>query len=68
MQGTLLANNFCCKLDAEENVVAFVAPTAALGISEVIDFEFNKVNVLVDSEIPCGLGCLEVSRYVEELL
>ena len=48
---TLLANSFCCKLDAEENVVAFAAPVAE-GMSDARDFECNKVKVLADSDIP----------------
>ena len=63
----MLANSFCCKLDAEENVVAFVASVAEV-MSDARDFECNNVKVLADSDIPWGFEGLEVSKYVEELL
>ena len=51
ISNTLLANSFCCKFDAEENVVGFLLPVA-VGMSDPMDFECSKVRVLVDSDIP----------------
>ena len=51
ISNTLLANSFCCKFDADENVVGFLLPVA-VGMSDPIDFECSKVRVLVDSDIP----------------
>ena len=51
ISNTLLANSFCCKFDAEENVVGPLLPVA-VGMSDPMDFECSKVRVLVDSDIP----------------
>ena len=64
---TLLANNFCCKCDADEIVRPFVGPSVP-GMSDPTDFECNNVNAVADSEMPPLVDLPVASRTVDELL
>ena len=64
---TLLANNFCCKFDADGRVSP-LALFPAVDNSEPIDLEHNNVDVLLDSAIPFEQGRDVESKLIEKLL
>ena len=64
---TLLANNFCCKFEADEIVRPFAAPSVP-GMSDPTDLECNNVSALVDSDMPLVVDLPDPSKYVDVLL